>query len=49
MKNHSFTGYVGNKNSRKIPWPYCIKCGLFMLRNKATETEASKPCKGSDE
>lgn len=50
MKVHSFTGKIGGKNGTySIPWPFCTKCGLVLVRNEKTRKEAAKPCSGSEE
>ena len=35
---HSWTFF------RKFPWPYCKRCGLVHLKNKATEVAVRKGC-----
>jgi len=33
---------------RVLNYQVCSKCGLIALKNKATQKEMSKPCKGSE-
>lgn len=33
----------------RMPWPYCVKCGLIYLRNEATRKAINAPCQGDDE
>lgn len=47
--NHSFNGWIGHKKNRRIPWPYCTKCGLVRSNGEGNREEATKPCKGYDD
>lgn len=29
---------------KQIAWPYCVRCGLISLKNKATEKAIKKGC-----
>lgn len=47
--NHVFNGWIGHKKNRRIPWPYCTKCGLVKSTGKANVSESLKPCPGCEE
>lgn len=50
MKKHGFVGKIGGKRATlSIPQPYCIRCGLVVMKNKATQKDMVKACPGSDE
>lgn len=34
--------------SKGIAIPYCVKCGIIALRNKASMRVVNKPCKDQD-
>lgn len=36
---HNFSGKM-----RRLPWPYCTRCGLLLLKNDASREAARKPC-----
>lgn len=36
---HAFNG-----NLKRMPWPYCTRCGLVCLRNDATRRAMAQPC-----
>lgn len=36
---HSMTGVL-----KRMPWPYCKRCGLIALRNDATRKALREPC-----
>lgn len=29
---------------KRMPWPYCTRCGLMALRNDATRKALKEPC-----
>jgi hypothetical protein len=36
---HSFKGVI-----KRMPWPYCTRCGLIALRNDATNRAMREQC-----
>lgn len=50
MKNtaHSWEhiGRGGRKSSVSIPYQYCDRCGLILLKNDASRRAAKQPCRG---
>lgn len=36
---HSMTGTL-----KRMPWPYCTRCGLLALRNEPTRRALKEPC-----
>lgn len=36
---HAMTGAM-----KRMPWPYCKRCGLLALRNEATRRALKEPC-----
>lgn len=36
---HVMTGKI-----KRIPWPYCTRCGLLALRNDATRAALRREC-----
>jgi len=45
---HAFekVGKGGKKSSVSVPWQYCDRCGLVLLRNEASNKAAKAPCSG---
>jgi hypothetical protein len=33
----------------RLPWPYCLKCGLLYLHNEMTRRAVNAPCPGDDD
>lgn len=48
MKVHDFSGWIGHRKNRRIPWPYCMKCGLVKSTGPANRAAAEQPCPGAD-
>lgn len=36
---HAFKGVI-----KRMPWPYCTRCGLIALKNEATRRAMKQPC-----
>lgn len=41
-------GHNPSGKFRRLPWPYCVKCGLLYLRNEATRRAINAPCPGDE-
>lgn len=44
---HRITGLLGHKRHR-LPWMYCVQCGVATLKNEATRRHFAKPCVWED-
>ena len=51
VKSHNFDTIKSKKKSTKtgVTWPVCKRCGLILLRNKASDKAFRKPCGGLDD
>lgn len=43
-KGKRSVGTHSPKYMRRIPWPYCSRCGLLYLKNEPTQRALLKPC-----
>lgn len=37
------------KETAWLPWPVCIRCGLLLLKNEASQRAAKQSCRGHEE
>lgn len=43
-KGRMSVGVHSPKHIKRIPWPYCTRCGLLYLKNDVTQRAIAKPC-----